>query len=156
MFATGGRTLTEEAPQGGSFAYEDLFSASGLCEGAISLSDDIELADELPALVKNLCLEANGELRRSGRATYHFHGWPGQIMLSRDGADVTIEGDGVRSARFELEAFTNGLRDCAARFIGTLSKLRCREPARDRERLDLVAFLEAALRAFHCTAPMLG
>lgn len=147
VFLAGGRQLTEEALRSGSFAYDDLFSPSGLCEGAISISDDLELADELPALVKNLCLAANGELGRSGRATYQFHGWPGQITLLRDGAEVIIEGDGVRSARFELEAFTTGLRDCAARFIGVLREIRCREPARDPERLDLIAFLEAAMRA---------
>jgi hypothetical protein len=148
IFLTQGRVLTEEALQHGGFVYEDLFSPAGNCEGAITISEEqhreIELEDELPALVRNLCFQANGELQRSGRGIYYFSSWAGQVMLSREGDLVKVEGAEVGSASFDPEALTAGLRDCGARFIDMLRKIHCREEAREPERLDLIAFLEEA------------
>jgi hypothetical protein len=149
IFLTGGRIATEKELQLGTFVYEDLFSRSGSCEGAICIPKDadseIELEDELPALVKNLCFAANAELKQSGQGIYYFNSYAGQVLLTSDGKSVTVEGEGIPTSSFDLGEFTTGLRSCGIRFIDLLRSIRCRDNEREKERLALVALLESAL-----------
>lgn len=141
--------MTEEQLQSGTFACDDLFSRSGSCEGAIRISDDtgrgIDLEDELPALIKNLCFEANADLQRSGQGIYYFNSYAGQVLMTSDGRSVTVEGEGILTSSFDLGEFTTGLRSCGIRFIDYLRNIRCEDKERERQRLALIVLLESAI-----------
>jgi hypothetical protein len=148
IYEQGSRTLSEAALKAREITYEDLFNEQGTCDGMIRISPEgnpgVQLEDELPALIKNLCFEANRELKETGQSIYYFNSYPGQINLTAADRIVKIEGNVMTTSFYEFGQFTEGLYNCGIRFIELIRNIKVLNEEVEKDRLSLIQILESA------------
>jgi hypothetical protein len=148
IYQRDGQELSETTIKGMQLTYEELFCQPGGCEGAIQISTDGNLSnlleDELAALVKNLCFEANRELNETRRSIYYFHSYSAQVFLSLEDQQVKMEGDVVTASFYEFNQFSEGLYNCGNRFIELVRRLTVANDKNEKDRLSLIQILETA------------
>lgn len=147
IYQAGGVIAEEPATGGQPLRYEDFFNSAETCEGALRITTNgarQELEDELPALIKNLCFEANREAGQKKQATYHFHSDYGQLTLSVQDGLLHLAGGETGTISYDYETFSRALYDCGNRFIGFLQQLECRDPQRQQHRDSLIELLQQA------------
>jgi len=148
VFLPSSELLTERLLQSQSYVYEDLFISNGRCEGAIHISADsgfdFVIEDELPALIKNLCFEANAQEQRTGEAIYYYFSDNGMLYLTTAGENVSVRSNREFISTFNRDEWTTALGDCGNRFIELLRTIGNRDETRVAERESLIALLEKA------------
>jgi hypothetical protein len=141
-----GDMLTEQSLQSLRYLYEDLFDSYGFCEGAIHISDDagfdMLIEDELPALIKNLCFEANAEEQLTGRGIYYYVSDVSRLYLTREGEKVSVSSNREFISTFNRDEWSTRLGDCGKRYIQLLRTIGNRDETRVAERESLISLLE--------------
>jgi hypothetical protein len=107
------------------------FSATH-CEGAVQIAAPdqqlLEIEDDLPALVQNLCFSAAQTLASGQRARVPYFTMDGQIHLEPNQESVRIFGDLISEAVVPRRPLVQELFECGLRFIAFYVRVAGTDP----------------------------
>ena len=101
--------------------------AAGPASGYVSVrapgAPNIDIYDELGALVLNLCFAAVADACRSGHGVASYFSEYGYVRLDVESHLARVSGDGVADVRFPGAPLLGGLLGCGARYLRWRSDL---------------------------------
>jgi hypothetical protein len=143
LFVDKGIELKEKELEQGIEKYGAQLRAEHAYEGAIDIrvpeEPELEIEDELPALVKNFCFSAIPDLLAEKNVVIRYHSYYGYLRLDPEGWRILVSGDGLPTVRIPRNKLLPAIYDCGQRFIRFLELLKGEKE--DSELEGLISFL---------------